>query len=105
MAADTGGRVGGWQFGLHPAAVGAIVRSIERRDLEIGDALRLELETPGSAGVVHVQCFIATRSGGWAMWISSAPDDLAAHDAALAAIRQPEDDADADGGLRQRAGL
>ena len=88
IAAD---QLGGWRFGLHPAAAGALIRAIDRPELEVGDALRLEMETPGSPAVVHVQYYIATSSAGWAMWISCPPDELAGHDATIAAIKPAED--------------
>ncbi len=90
MATNLMGGLGGWQFGIHPEAAGAVIRSMDRIELEVGDALRVEMGTPGSADVIHVQVYIATSSGGWAMWISCPPDDLAGHEARLAAIKPPE---------------
>jgi hypothetical protein len=70
-----------WQFGLHPAAAGLVVRSIVRVEFPVGDALRVEMADPGTADspaadVVHLQYHVVTASGGWALWISATPDEL-----------------------------
>ena len=77
----------GWHYGLDPEASGLAVRSMERVHHHLGDALRLELADPSGFGVeVHLQWFIATRVGAWALWIACPPDEAAAHEAELAAV-------------------
>jgi hypothetical protein len=77
----------GWRYGLDPEAAGLAVRSMERVHHQLGDALRLELADPLGVGVeVHLQWFIATRVGPWALWIACPPDEVAAHEAVLAAV-------------------
>jgi hypothetical protein len=83
-----------WQFGLHPAAAGSVIRTITRAELPVGDAMRIEMADSSGADLVHVQYHIATGSGGWALWISSP-----AHELSRAEERLPElvaqDEADA----------
>jgi hypothetical protein len=77
----------GWHYGLDPEAAGLAVRSMERVHHRLGDALRLELEDPRGIGPeLHLQWFIATRVGAWALWIACPPDQAAAHEAELAAV-------------------
>ena len=49
----------------------------------------------------EVQYFIATRSGGWAMWITCPATELEDHDAIVAAIIPTEGDAPPTGGGHQ----
>lgn len=79
--------IAGWQYGLDPEATALAVRSMERVHHQLGEALRLELADPGGSGAeVHVQWFIATRVGAWALWIACPPDEVAAHEADLTAV-------------------
>lgn len=75
----------GWRYGMHPMAAGMQVRALGRVELPIGEALRLEMVTPdqGGPGDAHVQYYICTESGGWALWLSGPPADVAAREAAL----------------------
>ena len=81
----------GWHVGIHPRVAGLQVRSLERLDVPLGEALRLEMAegTPDSAEVVHLQYYIVTAAGPWALWISCGRDDVARHEAALARITPP----------------
>jgi hypothetical protein len=74
-----------WRYGMHPRAAGLQVRSMGRVDLPIGEALRLELLNPDAAGedVVHIQYYIVTEFGGWALWASCPSGDLADLDATV----------------------
>jgi len=85
----------GWRYGIHPKAVGMQIRSLGRVDLSIGEALRLEMVSaePGGEETAHVQYYICTESGGWALWQSCARADLAAQDAALHTVTPPPTDA------------
>jgi hypothetical protein len=87
-----------WQFGLHPAAAGSVVRSITRVDLPVGDALRIEMADPepSSTNVRHLQYHVITGSGGWALWISAPADKLSAAEALLPELVTPAE-ADAPG--------
>jgi hypothetical protein len=73
----------GWQYGVDPLAAGLVVRSIGRVDHQLGEALRLELAPPGDADSVHLQWYIATSVGPWAMWTACRPDEAAAREAVL----------------------
>ena len=75
----------GWRFGMHPSATGMQVRSLARVELPIGEALRLEMVAADqSAGDdAHVQYYICTESGGWALWLSGSQAEVAAREAAL----------------------
>jgi hypothetical protein len=84
MAEDQHEPIPGWQYGLDPRAAGLVVRSISRVDHQLGEALRLELTAPGDAdGVVHLQWYIATSMGPWAMWTACRPEEAAQHEAVL----------------------
>ena len=78
----------GWRNGLDPAAPGLAIRSMTRVRHRLGDALRLELGESGQTDptLVHLQWFIATRSGPWAMWTTCAPDEVASREEGLAAL-------------------
>jgi hypothetical protein len=80
-----------WRYGIHPRAAGTQVRSLGRVELPLGEALRLEMvdADPGGEEIAHVQYYISTESGGWALWISCARTDLAAREAAIQAITSP----------------
>ena len=53
--------------------------------LRIYPALRVEMvdADPDGEDVVHIQYYICTDAGGWALWLSCARGDLAAREAAL----------------------
>ncbi len=78
----------GWRYGIHPAAAGATVRSLGRMDLPLGEALRIELVDPDAANedTLHIQYYIATEYGGWALWISCANGQETEVEATLATL-------------------
>jgi hypothetical protein len=78
-----------WRYGLHPAAAGSSIASMTRIDLPIGEALRVEMRDATSDGPTHLQVYIATESGGWAMWASGSPDELAELEGRLPALVSP----------------
>lgn len=82
--------IANWRYGIHPRAKGMRVRSLGRVDLALGEALRLEMvdqdETDPS---VHLQYYIVTEVGAWALWLSCPRDDVAAREAALETITPP----------------
>ena len=81
----------GWRYGIHPRASGTQIRSLGRVELPLGEALRLEMvdAEPGDEEVAHLQYYISTEAGGWALWISCPAADVAAREAAIAAITMP----------------
>ena len=81
----------GWHYGIHPRAAGTQVRSMGRVALPLGEALRLEMieADPARDGIVHVQYYISTEMGDWALWISCAKTDLPEHEAALQTLTAP----------------
>jgi hypothetical protein len=77
----------GWRDGMHPGAAGMPVRSLERVELLIGDAIRVEMASADAGDdVAHLQFFICTEAGGWALWASCPRAELADREAALHAI-------------------
>src|SRR5262245_63503481 len=80
-----------WQFGLHPAAAGSVVRTMSRVEFPVGDALRIEMADPDAASTddVHLQYHVITASGGWALWITAPPDRLADAEALLPDLITP----------------
>jgi hypothetical protein len=80
-----------WRTGFHPRAGEMRVRSLGRVHLQLGEALRLEMAEVGSAegDVVHLQYYIATELGPWALWLSCSPAELADSEAALRDLEPP----------------
>ena len=83
----------GWRYGLHPRASGMQVRSLTRVELLLGEALRLELAPPDGQGddEAHLQYYIVTHAGPWALWLSCPQDELAARESALRDLKPPFD--------------
>ncbi len=81
----------GWRYGLHPRAVGMQVRALGRVELPLGEALRLELvsDAPGESELGHVQYYISTEAGGWAMWLTCPRADLPDREADLQRLAHP----------------
>ncbi len=75
----------GWRYGIHPRATEMRIRSLGRVELQLGEALRLEMTDadPGQDGTVHMQYYIATDLGPWALWLSCDREDLEAAEASL----------------------
>jgi hypothetical protein len=67
-----------WRNGMHPDATGLRIRSLGRVRLELGEALRLEMDA-GQDGedAVHLQYYIATDVGPWALWLTCTRADVA----------------------------
>jgi hypothetical protein len=80
-----------WRTGFHPRAGEMRVRSLGRVHLQLGEALRLEMAESGTSGAdaIHLQYYIATELGPWALWLSCAPADLADSEAALRDLEPP----------------
>ena len=80
-----------WRYGVHPGAVGMKIVALGRVELPIGEALRLEMASadPGVDDLVHVQLYVATDAGEWALWLSCARADLADLEAAMYEMTRP----------------
>ena len=73
-----------WTTGMHPDATGMRIRSLGRVFLPLGEALRLEMTNDGAGDVVvHLQYYIVTDAGPWALWLSCAREDVADCEASL----------------------
>lgn len=80
-----------WRYGMHPQATDMRVRSLGRVYLQLGEALRLEMMDAGpeSGDVVHLQYYIATELGQWALWLSCPREEVAACEASLRELTPP----------------
>ena len=80
-----------WRYGMHPHATEMRIRSIGRVYLQLGEALRLEMINIGSDGedIVHLQYYIATELGPWALWLSCPREDAADAEASLRELAPP----------------
>ena len=67
------------------------VRSLGRVHLQLGEALRLEMAEvdPSGGDAVHLQYYIATELGPWALWLSCSPAELADSETALRDLEPP----------------
>ncbi len=82
----------GWRYGMHPRAAGMQVLALGRVQLPLGEALRLELASGGTGpaeDVAHVQYYIATEVGPWALWLSCPRSELAQRESALKDLVHP----------------
>jgi hypothetical protein len=80
-----------WRYGMHPHATEMRVRSLGRVFLQLGEALRLEMASAGDSGedIVHLQYYIATELGPWALWLSCPRGDVADVEASLRELTPP----------------
>jgi hypothetical protein len=81
-----------WRYGMHPLATDLRVRSLGRVHIQLGEALRLEMASGGPGeddGTVHLQYYIATELGPWALWLSCPPEEVADADATLRDLAPP----------------
>ena len=80
-----------WRTGFHPRAGEMRIRSLGRVHLQLGEALRLEMaevDQPRN-DAVHLQYYIATELGPWAIWLSGSSSEIAASEAALRDLEPP----------------
>ena len=91
MADPIGSSLKRWRYGIHPNATDTRVTSLGRVHLQLGEALRLEMvsASPGADDTVHLQYYIATELGPWAMWLSCPPNDVADSEAFLRDLTPP----------------
>jgi hypothetical protein len=80
-----------WRYGMHPQATEMRIRSLGRVYLQLGEALRLEMTNagPDDDDIVHLQYYIATELGPWALWLSCARADVADAEASLQELTPP----------------
>jgi hypothetical protein len=80
-----------WRYGMHPHATEMRIRSLGRVFLQLGEALRLEMVNARSDGgdTVHLQYYIATELGPWALWLSCRPEDVADAETSLRELTPP----------------
>jgi hypothetical protein len=83
MAYEELGSIPGWHYGLDPWAPGMTIRSVTRERHTLGEALRIELGPALGDGRIHLQWYIATRMGPWAMWTACGADEAASREAVL----------------------
>jgi hypothetical protein len=91
MAESLASPLGRWRYGMHPHAEEMRIRSLGRVYLQLGEALRLEMMKAGPGGddTVHLQYYIATELGPWALWLSCAREDVADLEASLRELTPP----------------
>jgi hypothetical protein len=90
MAESVAAPIRRWRNGMHPRATEMRVRSMGRVHLQLGEALRLEMMADQDGEeVVHMQYYIATEMGPWAIWLSCARPDLADCEASLQELTPP----------------
>ena len=80
-----------WRYGIHPNATEMRITSLGRVHLQLGEALRLEMvsASPGGDDTVHLQYYIATELGPWALWLSCPRDEEAESEALLRDLTPP----------------
>ena len=80
-----------WRTGMHPRATEMRIRSLGRAHLQLGEALRVEMVSADrdEGAIVHVQYYIATELGPWALWLSCAQEDLADCETSLRELTPP----------------
>lgn len=85
MAESLASPIGRWQYGMHPRATEMRIRSLGRVSLQLGEALRLEMTSvdPDGGDAVHLQYYIITDAGPWALWVSCDQEDVADCEATL----------------------
>ena len=64
---------------MHPNATELRIPPSDASHLQLGEALRLEMTPagPDQEDIIHLQYYIATDLGPWALWLSCAREDVA----------------------------
>ena len=67
------------------------IHSLGRVHIQLGEALRLEMMSAGPDGenTVHLQYYIATELGPWALWLTCPREDVADAEASLRELAPP----------------
>jgi hypothetical protein len=91
MADPIGSPLKRWRYGIHPNATDMRITSLGRVHLQLGEALRLEMTSasPDAEDTVHLQYYIATELGPWALWLSFPRNDVADSEAFLRDLTPP----------------
>jgi hypothetical protein len=91
MAEPTGLPMKRWRYGIHPNAIDMRIVSLGRVHLQLGEALRLEMAGagPDAGDTVHLQYYIATELGPWALWLSCPRNEVADSEAFLRDLTPP----------------
>ena len=91
MSESFGSPLRRWRTGIHPHAAELRIRTLGRVFLPLGEALRLEMENAdgGDADIVHVQYYIATELGPWAIWLTCGRAELADCEASVRELTPP----------------
>jgi hypothetical protein len=91
MTESQGSPISRWRYGIHPHAAELRIHSIGRVDLPLGEALRLEMTNaePEGEDIVHLQYYIATELGPWALWLSCPRSEIEAGEASLRELTPP----------------
>ena len=91
MAESVSSPVSRWRYGIHPHATEMRISAIGRVFLQLGEALRLEMRNADrdEGDTVHLQYYIATELGPWALWLSCPREDVAACEASLRELSPP----------------
>jgi hypothetical protein len=78
MGESPGPPLSRWRNGFHPHASEMRIRSLGRVRIQLGEALRLEMVNADRDGedIVHLQYYIATDVGPWALWLTCTRDDV-----------------------------
>jgi len=91
MAESLASPLSRWRYGMHPHATEMRISSLGRVYLQLGEALRLEMmnPSPGEEDIVHLQYYVATELGPWALWLSCPREDVADNEASLRDLTPP----------------
>lgn len=91
MTKSPGPPLSRWRTGMHPQATEMRISSLGRVHLQLGEALRLEMVNagPDEQDAVHLQYYIATDLGPWALWLSCPREDVADCEATLRELAPP----------------
>ena len=90
MAESLASPLSRWKTGMHPSATGMRIRSLGRVFLPLGEALRLEMTNDAADDdLVHLQYYVVTDAGPWALWLSCAREDVADSEASLRDLEPP----------------
>jgi hypothetical protein len=86
--------IGRWRYGLHPHATEMRITALGRVYLQLGEALRLEMASvaPGGEDTIHLQYYIATELGPWALWLSCSRAEVDDLEATLKDLTPPLSD-------------
>ena len=91
MAESPASSISRWRYGMHPHATDMRIRSLGRVHLQLGEALRLEMLNDGPDGddLVHLQYYVSTELGPWALWLWCPREDVADCEASLRDLTPP----------------